>query len=165
MIFPIAVILPKMTSNYNAHVYSSPDSLKRKGVAITQSHHLYYTYQQSGMYKNTVKKDKFYFCNSHFFILWMPRKSRAGNFKMITYQFFWIFLLCFLLNFLVCKIKEGEFPKRILFIVFLQQIQDFYRFLMINQKCEKLPSIVSTCILTFVLINLFHYRLISRPFS
>ena len=35
MIFPIAVILPKMTSNYNAHVYSSPDSLKRKGVAIT----------------------------------------------------------------------------------------------------------------------------------
>ena len=69
MIFPIAVILPKMTSNYNAHVYSSPDSLKRKGVAITQSHHLYYTYQQSGMYKNTVKNDKFYFCNSHFFIL------------------------------------------------------------------------------------------------
>ena len=69
MIFPIAVILPKMTSNYNAHVYSSPDSLKRKGVAITQSHHLYYTYQQSGMYKNTVKNDKFYFSNSHFFIL------------------------------------------------------------------------------------------------
>ena len=86
MIFPIAVILPKMTSNYNAHVYSSPDSLKRKGVAITQSHHLYYTYQQSGMYKNTVKNDKFYFCNSHSFILWMPRKSRAGNFKMMIYQ-------------------------------------------------------------------------------
>ena len=157
MIFPIAVILPKMTSNYNAHVYSSPDSLKRKGVAITQSHHLYYTYQQSGMYKNTVKNDKFYFCNSHSFILWMPRKSRAGNFKMITYQFFLFSCSFFCWMF--------SFAKRILFIVFLQQIQDFYRFLMINQKCEKLPSIVSTCILTFVLINLFHYRLISRPFS
>ena len=69
MIFPIAVILPKMTSNYNAHVYSSPDSLKRKGVAITQSHHWYYTYQHSGMYKNRVKNDKFYFCNSHSLIV------------------------------------------------------------------------------------------------
>ena len=92
MIFPIAVILPKMTSNYNAHVYSSPDSLERKGVAITQSHHLIvyicitYTYQQSGIYKDRVKNDKNFFCNSHSFILWMPRKSRAGNFKMMIYQ-------------------------------------------------------------------------------
>ena len=102
MIIPIAVILTKMTSNYNAHAHSSPDSLKRKGVAITQSHHLivyicnlYYTYQQSGIYKNRVKNDKNFLCNFHSFILWTPRKSRAGNFKMMIYQKFLDFLAPF----------------------------------------------------------------------